>query len=44
MDGKFQAKLENSINSDDGVQFSWCLFGPMEENAGRKYIDVIINK
>ena len=35
MDNTFRARLENLITSDDDVQFSWCLTGPMEEDAGK---------
>ena len=44
MDNTFRAKLENLVTSDDDVQFSWCLIGPMEEKAGRKCLDLIIQK
>ena len=44
MNNTFRARLENLITSDDDVQFSWCLIGPMEENAGKKCLDLIIKK
>ena len=44
MDTTFRTRLEEAIISDDDVQFSWCLTGPMDDDAGRKCLQLIIKK
>jgi len=42
MDITFQARLEEAIISDDDVQFSWFLIGPMDDDTGRKCLQLIV--